>query len=81
MLQPFRTQSQRSAYTSRIRLIERDRSSIQLRQIANDRQSEARSCRGLVGADAALEDGIAHGGIKAWTVVVDRDEDVRAIDR
>jgi Protein of unknown function (DUF1552) len=63
------------------RRAERDRSAIQLGQVPDNREAEARTWRGLVGADAALQDRLPHRRLEAGAVIVDRDEDAGAVGR
>src|SRR4051812_10090359 len=52
---------------------ERDRAAVELRELADDREAKAGAGGGLVGPDAALQDGVAQGGIETGTVVFDGD--------
>jgi hypothetical protein len=63
------------------RFVERNRTAVQLSEIAHDCQPQSRSRRCFVGAHAALEHRFAHRWFDTGTVVVDRDDDARVVER
>src|SRR5262245_22970591 len=58
------------------RILKRNRSAVDLGQIAHDRQAEARALRRLVRPNAAPHDGLAHRRLYSGAVVVNRNHDM-----
>ena len=62
-------------------MVQRDRAAVELREVAHDREAEARARRRFVRAHAALQHCFAERRVEAGAVVVDRDHDVAFFDR
>jgi hypothetical protein len=63
------------------RFLKRNRSAVNLGEIANNREAEAGALRRLVRSNAAPQDGLAHRRLYSWTVVINRDHDPFAFFR
>src|SRR5262249_57203581 len=63
------------------RFLKRNRSAVNLGEIANDREAEAGALRRLVRPNAAPHDGLAHRWLYSRTVVINRNHDPFAFFR
>ena len=69
------------ALASKRRGFQGDRSAVVVGKIANDRESEPGSRRGLIGAHSALQHHIAHRGFQPGAVIIDQNCEVRRFQR
>ena len=60
--------------------LQRDRTTVQLGEIADDRETEPRSPDLLVGPHSPLQHLSAHGWIEARPVVIHRDRELGVVD-
>ncbi len=63
------------------RVLKRNRSAVNLGEIANDRETEAGALRRFVRSNAAPHDGLAHRMLYSGAVVIDRNHNLFAIFR
>jgi hypothetical protein len=68
-------QAQAAAQATQRGIFKSDSSFVKLGQIAHDRQSQTGARSGFIGADATLQDSVAHGGGQARSIVIHGDKD------
>jgi len=74
-------QRESRARPSHRRFLKRNRSTVSLGEIANDRETEAGALRRFVRPNAAPHDGLAHQRLYSWAVIIHRNHDPFAFSR